>query len=107
MNPPKGAVWGKISLKKRIAKNGKTIITEYAVRRAVVESLLKENGFSNIDSCIEAWNQAGVIEHDNDRPTRGRVIEPKHKQEDVYVFVVFDDSTDNIPEKIKLLKEDK
>ena len=92
---PKHQAWGKITNKGRISTNGKTIIREYAVRRSIVHKALLDNGFQNKETCISEWKNAGLIEHDKDRHTRSRKIEPKSKkQEDVYVFVVYED--DNI-----------
>lgn len=89
---PKYQAWGKISNKPHVSTAGKTIIREYAVRRSIVHKTLLDNGFKNKETCISQWKNARLIEHDKDRPTRSRQIEPNSdKKEDVYVFVVYKD----------------
>ncbi len=91
-------VWGAIKKVKRTLPNGKQVVSEYMIRPSIVTKILAEKGFENISTCIEAWEQAGVISRDKDRPTRSRKIGPKaDRSEDVYVFYVFageEDSAD-------------
>lgn len=83
-------VWGAIKNVKKSLPNGKTIVSEYLIRPSIVAKILSDHGYENINTCIKAWEQAGVLSRDKDRPTRSRKIGPKaEKSEDVYVFYVF------------------
>lgn len=90
-------VWGAIKKVRRALPNGKQVVSEYMIRPSIVAKILAEKGFENISTCIEAWEQAGVISRDKDRPTRSRKIGPKaDRPEDVYVFYVFAGEEDSM-----------
>lgn len=88
--PESSKTWGKAMFyENRELPDGRTLLEEYLVRRNVVNELLKKHGFSNLKTCIEAWQNAGVLSCDADRPTRSRIIDPdSRKKEEVFVFRV-------------------
>jgi len=90
---PNNQAWGRICKVNKVHKDGRKITHEYLLRRSVVNDLLKKNGHTNLDTCIAAWEAAGVLSRDKDRPTRSRTIDPSAKKEDVFVFRVFEDNT--------------
>lgn len=96
---PVNQAWGRICTTSKIHKDGRRITNEYLVRRPVVHDILKKYGHTNIDTCIAAWEAAGVLSRDKDRPTRSRMIDPTAKKEDVFVFRVFEDNTVSEPEE--------
>lgn len=95
---PVNQAWGRICTTGKVHKDGRRITHEYLVRRPIVQELLKKYGHTNINTCIAAWEAAGVLSRDKDRPTRSRMIDPAAKKEDVFVFRVFEDNTVSEPE---------
>lgn len=96
---PNNQAWGRICKVNKVHKDGRKITHEYLLRRSVVNDLLKKNGHTNLDTCIAAWEAAGVLSRDKDRPTRSRTIDPSAKKEDVFVFRVFEDNAVSEPEE--------
>lgn len=95
---PNGPAWGRICKVHKVHKDGRKIAHEYLLRRPVVQEILKKYGHTNIDTCIAAWEAAGVLSRDKDRPTRSRQIDPCDKKEDVFVFRVFENDHVSEPE---------
>ena len=96
---PVNQAWGRICTTGKVHKDGRRITHEYLLRRPVVHDILKKYGHTNIDTCIAAWEAAGVLSRDKDRPTRSRMIDPTAKKEDVFVFRIFEDNTVSEPEE--------
>lgn len=97
---PRGMAFGKVSYPKKVLENGQIIAEEYAVRKSYVDSILSNNGFQNKRTCVNTWKQQGVLDCDGDRPTRSRKIVPGGKSEDVYVFRVYADPSDNVSDDV-------
>ena len=95
---PSGPVWGRICKVNKVHKDGRKITREYLLRRPVVLEILDKYGHTNLDTCIAAWEAAGVLSRDKDRPTRSRQIDPCDKTEDVFVFRVFENTHVSDPE---------
>lgn len=93
---PRVKAYGKVAYPKKVLENGKIIVEEYAVRKSYVDSILSNNGFQNRRTCVNTWKQQGVLDCDGDRPTRSRKIVPGGKSEDVYVFRVYADPSDDV-----------
>lgn len=91
--------WGRVKYFSEKVVNGRTVLQEYAIRRQPLNDILKKNGFPNSTTCEKGWTSAGVLSRDRDRPTRSRVIDPgTTKKEDVYVFRVFEEPSDQMEE---------
>ena len=95
---PTGPAWGRICKVNKVHKDGRKITHEYLLRRPVVQEILEKYGHTNLDTCIAAWEAAGVLSRDKDRPTRSRQIDPCDKKEDVFVFRVFENDRVAEPE---------
>lgn len=95
-NDPKTEIWGRFKEVNYILEDGRKVVQEIEVRPSIVEKILAEKGFSNIETCTEAWTNGGLISRDKDRPTRSRKVDPfLDKYEDVYVFRVFEKAGDS------------
>jgi hypothetical protein len=92
--------------------DNRVIVQEFEIRKSVAEKILRDNGFDNKTTCIEAWKAADVLDYeDKHHPTRRRkidVLAAKGSAEDVYVFRVFADkeSVEEIMEEIRKRMED-
>ena len=95
---PSGPAWGRICKVNKVHKDGRKITHEYLLRRPVVQGILDKYGHTNIETCVAAWEAAGVLSRDKDRPTRSRQIDPNEKAEDVFVFRIFEDNRIAEPE---------
>ena len=92
-NPaPKQKANGKISYKKKRLPDGRYIVEEYSIRRTFLEEIFAKHGYDNKASCLRAWKDMGVLDHDKDRYTRTRKLLEDGGKEDVYVLKVFSDS---------------
>lgn len=90
---PNGPAWGRISKVNKVHTDGRKITHEYLLLRPIVQDILKKHGHTNLDTCIAAWESAGVLSRDNDRPTRSRKIDLiSSKYEDVFVFRIFENT---------------
>jgi len=87
-NPSNRESWGRIHMVSKEV-DGRIVTEEYSVRKSIVEELLKDHGFQNKKTCIAAWEDAGLISRDKDRPTRSRKIDKALAPEEVYVFRVY------------------
>lgn len=95
---PRNESWGRITYTSKLWKDNKVIVQEFEVRKKIVEDILRENGFSNKKTCVEAWKAADVLDYlDDTHPCRKRKIDPAAPEgttEQVYVFRVFCDPAD-------------
>lgn len=95
---PRGECWGRITNKSELYSSNTVIAQEFEVRQEIVERLLRDNGFSNKRTCVEAWKIAGVLDfEDVNHPCRKRKIDPdapEGSKERVFVFRVFCDPED-------------
>lgn len=82
--------YGKITAPNKVLPTGQVVIEEYQIRRSFVEEVLAKNGYKNPKACYAEWRAMGVLDHDNDRFTRSKKIDPaSDKYEDVFVLRVF------------------
>lgn len=92
---PSNESWGRVTNMQVPYTNGRVIVQEFEIRKSVAEKILRDNGFDNKTTCIEAWKAADVLDYeDKHHPTRSRKIDvtaPKGATEEVYVFRVFAD----------------
>lgn len=92
---PNNECWGRLSYMSKLWKDSKVIVAEFEIRKKIVEDMLRENGFSNVKSCIKAWRNAEVLDdQDATHPCRKRKIDPASPDgstEPVYVLRVFCD----------------
>lgn len=95
---PRGECWGRITNKSELYSGNTVIAQEFEVRQEIVERLLRDNGFNNKRTCVEAWKIAGVLDfEDANHPCRKRKIDPdapEGSKERVFVFRVFCDPED-------------
>lgn len=99
---------GRITMPNKELPTGQVIIEEYHIRRSFVEEVLAKNGYKNPKACYAEWRAMGVLDHDSDRFTRSKKIDPSSdKYEDVFVLRVFGTSTQSAkPQpKSKLLQK--
>ena len=92
-----GEIWGRYSKCTKTTPSGKKIIAEYLVRKKIIEKLIKDNGYV-LAQCRKSWQEKEQISRDKDRPTRSRIIEIGKKQEEVYVFNVFEKQEEAVNE---------
>lgn len=84
--------WGKIEHLNLKKSDGRILIKKYLVFQHVLERLLKENGYSNINTCIKAWKKEGVLDFETGHSTRKRKIYPNSQDKvRVYVFNVYEE----------------
>lgn len=89
-NDPVIKSYGKITTPNRVLPTGQVVIEEYQIRRSFVEEVLAKNGYKNAKACYAEWRSMGVLDHDSDRFTRSKKIDPSsEKNEDVFVLRVF------------------
>ena len=106
-NPaPKQKANGKISYKKKRLPDGRYIVEEYSIRRTFLEEIFAKHGYDNKASCLRAWKDMGVLDHDKDRYTRTRKLLEDGGKEDVYVLKVFSDSPCYGPDHEDMVDED-
>ena len=90
---PTQECWGRITNMAKEHNDGRLIIQEFEIRKIILEKLLKDNGYDNKSTCVAAWRELGVLDHeDATHPCRSRKIDPssaKGAHEDVYVLRVF------------------
>jgi hypothetical protein len=85
--------YGRITTPNKVLPDGRVTIEEYQIRRSFVEEVLHKNGFKNAKACYAEWRSMGVLDHDSDRFTRSKKIDPSSdKNEDVFVLRVFGDT---------------
>lgn len=105
---PRNESWGRITYTSKLWKDNKVIVQEFEVRKKIVEDILRENGFSNKKTCVEAWKAADVLDYlDDTHPCRKRKIDPAALEgttEQVYVFRVFSDS-ETIADHLEAIKK--
>lgn len=87
--------------------DGRMIIQEIEIRKQILETFLKDNGFENKSTCLSAWKKAGVIDvEDATHPCRKRKLDltaETGSHEPVYVFRIF--GTDEDIAKIQVAKQ--
>ena len=109
---PSQECWGRVTNMQVPYTDNRVIVQEFEIRKSVAEKILRDNGFDNKTTCIEAWKAADVLDYeDKHHPTRRRkidVLAAKGSAEDVYVFRVFADkeSVEEIMEEIRKRMED-
>ncbi len=91
---PIGKIYGRFCKRKKKFPDGKQAVGEVLVRKTFLEEILKKHDFPNIDTCKNAWDNAGVLNRDKDRHTRSREIEPNEPLEDVFCFWIFENKED-------------
>ena len=85
---PKAECWGPITRQQKQHNDGRWIIEELVVRKNILEKMLKDNGYENLDTCIVEWKKLGVLDFEDDQhPRRHRTI--NGSKERAYVFRVF------------------
>ena len=68
--------------------DGRWIIEEFVVRKGILEKMLKDNGYENLQTCIGEWKKKGVLDFEDEyHPRRYRTIDGS--KERAYVFRVF------------------
>lgn len=104
-NPPRGKIFGRICRYKNKTINGHHVDEEFLVRPIFLENILKKYNFPNKDTCLSAWEAAGVLSRDKDRPSRSREIVPHTgDKEEVFVLLTFKDAPENSPKAKKSIK---
>ncbi len=84
--------WGRICNTYHELAENKVVIKEYEVRPKIVKKILKDNGFENLNTCISAWKEAKLLDHEKGHNYRKRIINAATgEKENVYVFRVFAD----------------
>lgn len=110
---PNGECWGKIEVPMLKDPSGKVIVKRYLVFKNILEKLLQENGYKNINTCVKAWKSEGLLDFEEGHSTRKRRIYPESKEYSrVYVFNVYEEFPAKEKRKVKskiveLLKEEK
>lgn len=85
---PKAECWGMITRQQKQHIDGRWIIEEFVVRKGILEKMLKDNGYENLQTCIDEWKKKGVLDfEDEHHPRRYRTIDGS--KERAYVFRVF------------------
>ena len=93
-NDPVIKSYGKITTPNKVLPTGQVVVEEYQIRRSFVEQVLVKNGYKNPKACYAEWRSMGVLDHDSDRFTRSKKIDPSsEKNEDVFVLRVFGDAS--------------
>ena len=107
---PHNEVWGRITNMRKRFDDTRIITQEFEVRPKIVQDILLDNGFSNINTCIAAWKTQGVLDFEDDtHPYRKRKIDPnaaKGANERVFVFRVFEsiETDEAAPSKKDIVK---
>lgn len=99
---PKAECFGTITRMLRQHTDGRWIVEELVIRKRFLETLLKDNGYENLRTCIEEWKKSGVLDYEDDHhPRRHRVIDGS--KERAYVFRVFatDEEAAEIEESLR------
>lgn len=110
---PNGECWGKIETPMLKDPSGKVVVKRYLVFKNILEKLLQENGYKNINTCVKAWKSEGLLDFEEGHSTRKRRIYPESKEQSrVYVFNVYEEFPAKEKRKVKskiveLLKEEK
>lgn len=94
--PSANVNWGRIT-SCSYTFNDKQVVEEIEVYPSVVKEILKSNGFTNIETCVKAWKESGVIDFEGDRNHHRRCLDPNSGSKDkVFVFRVFETSDDGL-----------
>lgn len=102
-----GTLWGRVTEKRVVHKDGRTIIREYEVFPKIVKQILKQNQHDSVKSCEDAWISMGVLSYDDDdhRTRKRQMFSDSDHKDRMYVFYEFEESdgsndldTPSIPE---------
>lgn len=63
---PNYEMWGRITEMTKPLPDGRVLVREYEVMPSVVEDYLKSKGFNSVNTCIDAWKKAGVLDYEDD-----------------------------------------
>ncbi len=67
---PNYEMWGRITEMTKPLPDGRVLVREYEVMPSVVEDYLKSKGFNSVNTCIDAWKKAGVLDYEDDTHTK-------------------------------------
>lgn len=85
-----GESWGRITYTLQPFPGDRIVVEEIEFHKTIVEQLLRDHGFSNKKTCIEAWKAADVLDFEDDtHPCRKRKLDPRAPtgtNDKVYVF---------------------
>lgn len=96
--PPSGECWGRMTQVSKRHTDGRLIIREVEVRKNILEELLRNHGYTNKSTCIDAWKAIGVLDYeDATHPCRSRKVDPHSEKEKVYVLRIFDEDEAILP----------
>ncbi len=63
---PNREMWGRITEMTKPLPDGRVLVREYEILPIVAEDYLKSKGFNSMNTCIEAWKNAGVLDYEDD-----------------------------------------
>ena len=103
-------VWGAISYPNRV-EGSKTVTIEYGVKKNTLKEILEKHGHPNMNTCIDIWKKAGVLNYEAGKNTRKRKVGPNDgDKEHLYILKVLEDKKDEPSKKksqlVRLLKDD-
>ncbi len=84
-------LWGAVSYPNR-KEGDKLVVAEYALKKNILKELLEKHGHPNMNTCLNIWKEAGVLNHEEGRNTRSRKLSLDTPTEDVYVLKVLQDA---------------
>lgn len=102
---PKAECFGTITRMLRQHTDGRWIVEELVIRKSFLETLLKDNGYENLRTCIEEWKKLGVLDYEDEQHLRrSRTIDGS--KERAYVFRVFATDEEATEIETELLKKE-
>ena len=95
---PNYEMWGRITEMTKPLPDGRVQVREYEILPSVAEDYLKSKGFESINTCIDAWKKAGVLDCEDDthakRKRRLTTDDMPGRTERVYVLREYEDGDD-------------
>jgi hypothetical protein len=104
-------VWGAIKYYNNADTSNNSnncVVMEYGIRRSILENILQNKGYPNINTCISAWKKAGYLNYEQGKNTRTRKIgDAPGLEEDLFVLKVFGSPTSIIkkPTRSKMVEK--
>lgn len=63
---PNREMWGRITEMTKPLPDGRVLVREYEIMPLVAEDFLKSKGFNSMNTCIDAWKNADLLDYEDD-----------------------------------------
>lgn len=108
VSAPNFEMWGRVTEMTKPLPDGRVLVREYEVMPSVVEDYLKSKGFNSVNTCVDAWKNAGVLDYEDDTHAKRKrtftTDDSPGRTAKVYVLREFEegDSAKALLEEIKM-----